>query len=84
MTVAPDRRRCGLGRDLVVAIARRAAGVGVHRLGCVMSPENRPAAALVRSFGGRTRFDDGLLVATLPVAALGRSDAGAPTTAAGV
>lgn len=82
VTVAPDHRRNGLGRDLAVAVAERAASVGIRRLSCVMSPENRPAAGLVRSLGGRARFEDGLLVATLPVPVVLARAAGAVPDAA--
>jgi RimJ/RimL family protein N-acetyltransferase len=65
--VADSVRRRGLGRAVVDRLLDTAAQIGVCHVHAVMSAENRPSAALMRSFGARLRFEDGLLVARLTV-----------------
>jgi RimJ/RimL family protein N-acetyltransferase len=65
--VADGVRRRGLGRAVVDRLLDIAARIGVCHVHAVMSAENHPSAALMRSFGARPRFEDGLLVARLTV-----------------
>jgi RimJ/RimL family protein N-acetyltransferase len=65
--VSDDVRRQGLGRAVVDRLLDIGATVGVCRVHAVMSGENRASAALMRSFGAKLHFEDGLLVARMPL-----------------
>lgn len=69
-SVAPDHRRRGLGRQLVTEALRHVDPTQTPLVRATIGPENRPSMALVRSLGATSRFDDGLMIADLDVAAI--------------
>jgi RimJ/RimL family protein N-acetyltransferase len=73
-SVADRLHRRGLGRSLVELLVEAAGRRGVRRLRADVLGENMASVALLRSFGARLRFEDGVLVADLHLADLHPAD----------
>lgn len=63
--VAPSHRRRGLARTMVRQTLAEAARAGEVAVEALIGSDNAASIALMRSFGARTRFDDGAIVAHL-------------------